>query len=91
MLGLGCHSLGKSFGQLKPLLGFLSLFGQQLGGRSLLVIILCGEGTQWLVDVVCVVLMGRQWIIFYYIVQSRICYGALFSVRSMLVGLFRGV
>ena len=91
MIGLGCCSLGKAFGQLKPLLGFLSSFGQRLGGGSLLMITLCGEDTQWWVSVVCVVPMGRQSIVSFYTAHFRMCYGAFFSVGSMLIGLFRGV
>ena len=68
-----------------------SLFGQKLGGRFLLVIILCGEGTQWLIDVGCVAPMGRQSIISYYTAQFHICYGAFFSVHFMVIGLFRRV
>ena len=37
----------KGIWAVKPLLGFLSSFGQQHGGGSLLVTILCGEDTQW--------------------------------------------
>ena len=85
MLGLGCRSLGKAFGQLKLPLGF-PLFGQRLGGESLLVITLCGEVTHWWVGVVFVVLMGRQSTTFCYIAQLRMCYGAFFSIRSMFLG-----
>ena len=57
----------------------------------ILVITLCGEDTQWWASVVCVVPIGRQSIISCYIALFRMCYGAFFSVRFMLIGLFHGM
>ena len=90
-MGMGCRFLGKAFGRLKLLPGFLFSFGQRHGGGSLLVITLCGEDTQWWVGVVCAVPTGKQSIISCYIAHFRMGYGALFSAHSMLIGLCRRV
>uniref|UniRef100_A0A2N9FRF0 ABC transporter domain-containing protein n=2 Tax=Fagus sylvatica TaxID=28930 RepID=A0A2N9FRF0_FAGSY len=57
------NSIGKPFGELRRQDEFLSLGGRQLGGRFLLVTILCVVVTPWLVGVVCVVWMGRRGVI----------------------------
>jgi hypothetical protein len=70
---------GGVFGGLRHLRGSPSLFGLQLGVRFLLMIIFCGGGMSWLGGAVCVVGLGKQWIIFYYIaLEWRGC-GVMFS------------
>ena len=67
--------LGKVFGRLRLLGVFLSLCGLLYGILSLQVIIWGVEGWILSTSVSCAVVMGRRWIICYYIVVRLIGYG----------------
>ena len=70
--------LGKVFGRLRLLRTSLSLFGLQLG-RIFLQGIFCGvEASILLIGALCVVVMGRRWIICFSIVKKLISCGAWF-------------
>ena len=62
--------LGKVFGRLRLLGVFLSLFGLLFGIRFLQLTICGVEGLILLTSALCVVVMGRQWIICYFIVET---------------------
>ena len=70
--------LGKVFGRLRLLGTVLSLFGLQLGVRFLQATICGVEALILLIDALCVVVMGRRWIICYSIVKKLISCGAWF-------------
>ena len=70
--------LGKVFEGLRLLDVFLSLFGPQLGIIFLQVAIFKVEALILLTGALCVVLMGRQWIICYSIVKKLIGCGVWF-------------
>ena len=57
---------------------FLSLFGPQLGIRFLQAIIYRVETLILLTDALCVSVMGRQWIIYYFIEERLIGCGVWF-------------
>ena len=63
--------LGKVFGRLWLLGVFLSLFGPQFGIRFLQATI-CGVDLILLTSALFVVVMGRWWIIYYFIVEMLI-------------------
>ena len=66
--------LGKVFGRLRLLGVFLSLFGLLFGIRFLQLTICGVEGFILLTSALCVVVMGRQWIICYFIVETGKAY-----------------
>ena len=70
--------LGKVFGRLRPLRTSPSLFGLQLG-RRFLPGTFCGvEALILLTGALCVVVMGRRWIICFSIVKKLISCGVWF-------------
>ena len=86
--------LGKVFGRLRLLRTSLSLFGLQLRKRFLQGIFCGVEALILLIDALCAVVMGRQWIICFFIVEKLFNYGAWFldilgSLRSCQVRLQR--
>ena len=64
--------LGKVFGRLRLLGVFLSLFGLQFRIRFLQVTICGVESLILLTGALCVVVMGRRWILCYFIVERLI-------------------
>ena len=64
--------LGKAFGRLRLLSASLSLFGLQPGIRFLQATICGVEALILLIVALCVVVMGRRWIICYSIVKKFI-------------------
>ena len=70
--------LEKVFGRLRLLGVFLSLFGLQLRIKFLQAAIFRVEALILLTGALCVVLMGRQWIICYSIVKKLIGCGVWF-------------
>ena len=64
--------LGKVFEGLRLLDVFLSLFGPSYGTRFLQATICGVEGLILLTGALCVVIMGRRWIICYFIVKRLI-------------------
>ena len=70
--------LGKVFGRLRLLSVILSLFGLQLGIRFLRATICRVEALILLTGALCVIVIGRQWIICYSILKKLISCGAWF-------------
>ena len=70
--------LGKVFGRLRFLRTSLSLFGLQLGKRFLQGISCGVEASFLLTGALCAVVMGRQRIICFFIVEKLISCGAWF-------------
>ena len=71
--------LGKVFGRLRLLGVFLFLCGLQFGIRFLQATICKVEGLILLTSALCVVVMGRRWIICYFAMERLISYGVWFS------------
>ena len=69
----------KVFGRSRLLGMFLSLCGLQLGIRFLQATICRVEGLILLTSAFCVVVMGRRWIICYFVMERLISYGVWFS------------
>ena len=70
--------LGKIFGRLRLLNMFFSLFEPPYGTRFLQTTICRVEGLILLTGALCVIVMGRRWIICYFIVKRLIGCGAWF-------------
>ena len=79
-------SLGRVFGKLRFLSEWLSFCGQLLMVRFLLWIISCLGAVFWQISVVCVVVMGNLWTIYFFIVQLHTHYGLLFFMLSAFIG-----
>ena len=78
--------LGKEFGRLRLLSMFLSLFGPQFGIKFLREIICGVKALILLTGALCVVVIGRRWIICYSIVKKLIGCGAWFLDLSGFYG-----
>ena len=70
--------LGKVFGRLRLLRTSLSLFGLQLGKRFLQGIFCSVEASILLIGALCAAVMGRRWIICFFIVEKLFSCGAWF-------------
>ena len=70
--------LGKVFGRLRLLRTFLSLFSLQLGKRFLQGIFCDVEASILLIAALCAAVMGRRWIICFFIVEKLFSCGAWF-------------
>ena len=78
--------LGKVFGRLRLLRTSLSLFGLQLGKRFLQGIFCDVEASILLIGALCAVVMGRRWIICFFIVEKLFNCGAWFLDLLGLLG-----
>ena len=70
--------LGRVYDVLRYLDGCLSSYGQQLMMGYSPLITLLGKVSFWLIGVICVVVIGNQWITFFFIVSSVMPYGVKF-------------